>query len=103
MLATLFDKDCGFSFKTCFHEDYARYSPGVLLQREALHLLEQRKIEWIDSCAAPDHPMIDSLWQERRPILALSVPLPRASKRVQFALAQSGKALWHAIKRRRRA
>lgn len=101
MLATLIDQNAGFSFKTCFDEDYARYSPGVLLQRETLASLQSHGLRWIDSCAAPDHPMIDSLWQERRLILTLSAPLPRIDKRAVFALAQGGKCAWHAIKRHR--
>src|SRR3546814_1995050 len=55
----------GFSFKTAFDEDYARFSPGVLLQQANLDLLEVPKIAWVDSCAAPGHPMIDSVLRER--------------------------------------
>jgi len=57
-----------FSFKTAFDEDYARYSPGVLLQIENLALLERPAINWCDSCAVEGHPMIDSLWTGRRHI-----------------------------------
>ena len=35
-----------FSFKTAFDEDYARFSPGVLLQIENLALLERDGIEY---------------------------------------------------------
>lgn len=56
----------GFSFKTAFDEDYARFSPGVLLQQANLDLLDDPAIAWVDSCAAPGHPMIDSVWRERR-------------------------------------
>lgn len=70
----------GFSFKIAFDEAYARYSPGVLIERYNLRILENRDIEWIDSCAVEDHSMIDSLWSERRDIVRVSVPLggPRA-------------------------
>src|SRR3546814_9715241 len=43
----------GFSFKTAFDEHYARFSPGVLLQQANLDLLEDPKVAWVDSCAAP--------------------------------------------------
>ena len=51
-----------FSFKTAFDEAFSRFSPGVLLQIENYALLDRPGLAWADSCAAPDHPMIDSLW-----------------------------------------
>jgi len=41
------------------------------------------QIEWMDSCARADHPMITRLWTDRRPIassflLASRSPLSRA-------------------------
>lgn len=74
----------GFSFKIAFDETYARYSPGVLIERYNLRILENRDIEWIDSCAAEDHSMIDSLWSERRDIVRVSVPLGGARSAFLF-------------------
>jgi CelD/BcsL family acetyltransferase involved in cellulose biosynthesis len=74
-----------FSFKTAFDEDYARFSPGVLLQIENLALLERTDIDWCDSCAAQDHPMIDSLWSGRRTIGRYSVAIGNRTKRLGFA------------------
>ena len=88
----------GFSFKTAFDEAYARFSPGVLLQRENLSLVGERNLAWVDSCAAQDHPMIDSLWRERRTIVSLSMPLPGATNRMLFSAAQRAKSLWHSVK-----
>ena len=65
----------GFSFKTAYDQDYARYSPGVLIQRENLGLIARRNLAWIDSCAAPNHPMINSLWKERRAVIRLAVSI----------------------------
>ena len=59
MLATFLTPPGAFSFKTTFDEAFARFSPGVLLQRENLELLARPSIEWTDSCADMDHPMID--------------------------------------------
>lgn len=101
MLITLFSGQAGFSFKTAFDEDYARFSPGVLLQRESLAILSQRRLNWIDSCAAQDHPMIDSLWRERRTVLTVALPLPGTLNRMTFSAAQAAKRLWHAAKRLR--
>jgi CelD/BcsL family acetyltransferase involved in cellulose biosynthesis len=69
-----------FSFKTCFDEEYARFSPGVLIQVENLALLDRRDIGWMDSCAVQDHPMIDSLWSGRRPIVRVTVRLKGARR-----------------------
>lgn len=101
MLLTLINGSAGFSFKTAFDEAYARYSPGVLLQRESLNILGARRLEWIDSCAAQDHPMIDSLWHERRSIVGVSVALPGASNRIAYGTAQTAMRIWHAIKPRK--
>jgi Acetyltransferase (GNAT) domain len=74
-----------FSFKTAFDEDYARFSPGVLLQIENLALLERGGTDWCDSCAVEGHPMIDSLWTGRRIIGRYSVAIGRSGRRAIFA------------------
>lgn len=73
-----------FSFKTAFDEEYARFSPGVLLQIENLALLEHPDIEWCDSCAAEGHPMIDSLWTGRRATGRYSVAIGGSGRRAIF-------------------
>lgn len=75
MLATLLAPGGAFSFKTAFDERFARFSPGVLLQLENLDLLKDSATPWCDSCAAADHPMIDSLWTERRAVGRFSVAI----------------------------
>jgi CelD/BcsL family acetyltransferase involved in cellulose biosynthesis len=84
MLANFLTPPGSFSYKTAFDERYARYSPGVLLQRENLNLLMRPEIAWCDSCAAPDHPMIDSLWGERRPIGRISLAIGGRVRRRTF-------------------
>jgi hypothetical protein len=85
MLANFLTPPGAFSFKTAFDEDYARFSPGVLLQIENLALLQRDGIDWCDSCAAQDHPMIDSLWAGRRAIGRYSVAIGGRAKRAAFA------------------
>ncbi|WP_284124800.1 GNAT family N-acetyltransferase [Parerythrobacter aestuarii] len=86
MLANFLTPPGGFSFKTTFDEDYARFSPGVLLQRENLELLANPVIDWVDSCAAADHPMIERIWREKRRIVSLNIalggPLRRNAMRI---------------------
>lgn len=84
MLATLISPPGAFSYKTAFDQRYARFSPGVLLQLENLALLERPGVRWADSCAAPDHPMIDSLWRERRGIGRFSIAIGGAARRALF-------------------
>jgi len=57
-----------FAFKITYEESYAKYSPGVLLELDNIMDLFNRNnhLQWMDSCADPNHPMIDNLWRERR-------------------------------------
>lgn len=77
-----------FSFKTAFDEAYAKYSPGVLIQLDNLQLMQRPDIDWMDSCAAQDHPMIDSLWSERRAVVRVSVKLGGVKRGLTFAAAR---------------
>jgi hypothetical protein len=63
-----------FAFKIAFDEEYARYSPGVLLELENIRLLHERpQIRWMDSCADPERFMINHLWTDRRVIQTIVV------------------------------
>ncbi len=85
MLVQFLTPPGSYSYKTAFDERYARFSPGVLLQRENLALLENHEIAWCDSCAAADHPMIDHIWRERRLIGRLSVAIGGRWRRAMFS------------------
>jgi CelD/BcsL family acetyltransferase involved in cellulose biosynthesis len=90
MLASFLAPPGAFSFKTTFDERYARFSPGVLLQRENLEILASERIEWMDSCASADHPMIDHIWRERRKIGRISIAIGGKARRSLFhAIARS--------------
>lgn len=73
-----------YSFKTAFDERYARFSPGVLLQRENLSLLDNPAIDWADSCAAADHPMIERIWREKRSMVSVNIGIGGAMRRALF-------------------
>ena len=85
MLVQFLTSPGAYSYKTAFDERYARYSPGVLVQRENLALLDNPEIDWCDSCAAADHPMIDHIWRERRAIGRLSIAIGGKLRRMAFA------------------
>ena len=100
MLVNFRSSPGSFSFKTAFDDAYSRFSPGVLLQLENLKILEQPGIDWMDSCAAEDHPMIDSLWSGRRHIGRFSIELKGLSRTVMFRGVRLGEELMARIKRR---
>lgn len=89
-----------FSFKTAFDEAFARFSPGVLLQIENLRILDNPDIDWMDSCAAADHPMIDSIWSGRRHIGRFSIELKGISRRAIFHGLRLGENLMGKIRGR---
>jgi Acetyltransferase (GNAT) domain len=84
MLANFIAPPAAFSFKTAYDEDYARFSPGVLLQMDNLNLLNRADLTSCDSCAAPDHPMIDSIWRERRTVVRMSIGIGGTTRRGVF-------------------
>lgn len=88
MLVNLLAPPGAFSFKTAFDERLSRFSPGVLLQIDNLQLLARGDIAWMDSCAVENHPMINSLWGERRAIVRVSVPLAGARRHALFTAAR---------------
>ena len=100
MLVNFMSAPGAFGFKTAFDEDYSRFSPGVLLQIENLKFLDRRRLEWIDSCAAQDHPMIDSLWSGRRYIGRFSIELKGVSRRAIFRGLRLGEDLMAQIRGR---
>lgn len=84
----------GYALKIAYHETYAAYSPGVLLELENIYCtLDNTQLPWMDSCAVPNHPMINHLWAERRKIAnfhisthrALSKPLLHSMQLVKMA------------------
>ncbi len=61
--------DRSWLWKISYDETYARFSPGVQLVLDITrHQLTRNGIVVTDSCAIPDHPMIDALWRDRMPV-----------------------------------
>lgn len=90
MLVNFLSPPGGFSFKTAFAEEFSRFSPGVLLQIDNLDILADNGLAWMDSCAAEGHPMIDSLWAERRHVARVSVALKGYGRPALFGLFRQG-------------
>ncbi|MEA2990618.1 MAG: hypothetical protein QOG83_3329 [Alphaproteobacteria bacterium] len=79
--------DTAWCWKIAHDERFARSSPGVqLLLYVTEALLAEQDIARADSCAAPDHPMIDHVWRERLPLADRLVQVG-AGGAVAFAFA----------------
>ena len=69
-----------FAFKIAYDEDYARFSPGTLLELENIRRFHARpELRWMDSCAEPDHFMANRLWPDRRGLADLVTTTGRAA------------------------
>jgi CelD/BcsL family acetyltransferase involved in cellulose biosynthesis len=88
-----------YSFKIAFDENYARYSPGVLIQLENLKILDSTDVEWMDSCAVEDHSMINSIWAERREIVRVTVPLKGVRRTLAFNVCRALETLSAGVRR----
>lgn len=104
MLVNFRHGEGGFSFKIAIDEALGRFSPGVLIEIANLHAVQgDPEIGWMDSCAAADHPMIDSLWAERRTIVQYRIALHgrgrvRLQRSAAFALANAAERLAQIVK-----
>jgi len=53
----------GYTFKIAYDERLERFSPGVLLELENIRRLHERaNVAWMDSLAAPGHPLMERVW-----------------------------------------
>jgi len=63
-------------WKVAYDETLSQTSPGVQLTLDLTEAIARDPgIAFIDSCAIPDHPMIDHIWRERRQIADLMIGL----------------------------
>jgi CelD/BcsL family acetyltransferase involved in cellulose biosynthesis len=83
---TLRSAGTAWFWKIVYDEDYAQHSPGVVLTFAVTEdLVEDRTIVRTDSCATPNHPMIEHIWRER---LALCDRLIAVRPQAAFSLAR---------------
>jgi CelD/BcsL family acetyltransferase involved in cellulose biosynthesis len=74
-----------WTWKIAYDESMARFSPGLQAMTELTEaLVADTAVAFVDSCAAPDHPMIDHLWHDRIAIADLMIALKPGA---QFAVA----------------
>ncbi len=84
----LISRETAYFWKTAYDEDYGFASPGVLLTMDMTdRLLQETQIAMVDSCAIPDHPMIDHLWRGRLRIVDILMSLrPERAKAFNVAV-----------------
>ncbi len=86
MKANFLTHNGGFAFKIAYHPEWAKFSPGAVLEKiNVSKLHETEQVQWMDSCAAPDHPMINTLWPERRMLQSASIATGRRGSRAAIA------------------
>jgi hypothetical protein len=96
-------------WKVAYDETLSQTSPGVQLTLDLTEAVARdHDIAFIDSCAVPDHPMIDHFWRERRQIadwmiglnprqpFALDVAAEHLRRQTRLAL----KRAYHWVKRK---
>lgn len=89
-LVVFVESGVAYTWKTAYEEDFAKFSPGMLLMIEATKThLEDPNIDATDSCAVPDHPVLSRLWSERRPLGTMVIGLtPGAGSLARRAATQ---------------
>jgi hypothetical protein len=105
MVSTFLAPPGAFGFKSAFDEDYARFSPGILLHIENLKMLERPDIAWTDSCACENHPLA-TLWSEWRSLVRVNVRLRGVSRLISYGgacLIEEGARLTAGLRKRRAA
>jgi hypothetical protein len=89
VLIIFIEHGVAYTWKTAYDEQFSPYSPGMLLMIEATHShLEDPNIEITDSCAVPDHPVVNRLWAERRTFCTLVIGLTPDAERQTRQIAQ---------------
>jgi CelD/BcsL family acetyltransferase involved in cellulose biosynthesis len=63
-----------YAFKTAYDEEFAHFSPGVMLEVDNLRQVDgMPEVRWMDSCTTRDNFTINRLWKDRVTILSLAV------------------------------
>jgi CelD/BcsL family acetyltransferase involved in cellulose biosynthesis len=74
-----------WTWKIAYDESMARFSPGLQAMTDLTEaLVADPAVAFVDSCAAPDHPMIDHLWHDRIAMADLIIALKPGT---EFAVA----------------
>lgn len=90
----------GYFWKTAYDEAYSAYSPGVLLARALIESqLADPSIDFTDSCAIANHPMIDHIWPDRQTMADLEICCD-PSRAAHFQSAARRRSAWRNLRAR---
>ncbi len=79
--------DTLFGWKMAYDEAFAKFSPGAQLMLDLTKdVLADDSLARVDSCAAADHPLINHLWNGRRPVADRLLAV-RPDRRAAFGTA----------------
>jgi len=96
MMFAMVEGDMAWLGKIAFDEEFARFSPGVLLVLSATEaLFADPRVAVVDSCAIPDHPMINHIWRDRLEMCDVLVGKAGMS-RAKFAIIARAEDFRHA-------
>lgn len=75
MQCNVSDGDVLFAFKVAYDRAWSRFSPGVLLEVDAIDVFHDHvAASVVDSCSAPDNELLNRLWPDRRALQSVLVP-----------------------------
>ncbi|MGE0238594.1 MAG: GNAT family N-acetyltransferase [Parvibaculaceae bacterium] len=114
MMSGLVKGNQGWLGKIAYDEAFGRYSPGVMLVLDATErLIDREKLALVDSCAIPDHPMINNIWRDRLALCDVMIKGPDlpsttfnlllAAENGRRRLRASAKALFYRLTRRKKS
>ena len=79
MIAWIRGGDSLFQFKWSYDEDFARFSPGLILHTEVMrHFQDETDADLLDSCTWAGNEMISRLYPDRRRITSYFIILGRS-------------------------
>lgn len=84
--------------KIAYDEAFARFSPGVMVIFDATEsLFAEPGLKLADSCAIPDHPMINNIWRDRLEMADVLVAGPSVSS-LRFNATAAAENLRHKLR-----
>ncbi|HSK51089.1 MAG TPA: GNAT family N-acetyltransferase, partial [Solirubrobacterales bacterium] len=83
-----------FALKVAYDERFRRFSPGILLEREAIEIFhEDPELDLMDACSAHDNRTINRLWPDRRTVTTVILPAAGLKARSLRPMLLAGREL----------
>ncbi len=84
--------------KIAYDQGFGRFSPGVMVIFDATEsLFAEPGLKRVDSCAIPDHPMINNIWRDRLDVADVLVAGPGIGS-LQFNATAAAENLRHTLR-----